>query len=387
MSIIIETERLILKPVQVSDAEAIFHFFTPNVTTYMYPAPAKAIDDTLQFINYSIKMREEQKEIVWVARLKYDDRFVGCMGLHKINTKTPELGIWIQEGLFGKKLGLEGMTEIVKYSRTNVVHDYLVYPVDRRNKASRNIPETLGGIYQNHYKKISQSGFELDIIEYFIYPTLPKNYKKEVILFQGDSITDCGRNRNDLYHLGDGYVSDLKESFPNQILINKGISGDRTEELMNRWDEDVIIHKPDILTLLCGVNDVWHYYHFGKPIDKETFKSNYIKLIEQTRSKLPQTMMALIEPFSFQIGAFHPTWRPMLDEFIEVVRMLAKTYDLPLIKMDDHMKSWEKTYGREALLGDGVHPTELGHQMIAHVLKPVLRDLVLKIQIKRNDNK
>lgn len=168
MSIIIETERLILKPVQVSDAEAIFHFFTPNVTTYMYPAPAKTIDDTLQFINYSIKMREEQKEIVWVARLKYDDRFVGCMGLHKINTKTPELGIWIQEGLFGKKLGLEGMTEIVKYARTNVVHDYLVYPVDRRNKASRNIPETLGGIYQNHYKKISQSGFELDIIEYFI---------------------------------------------------------------------------------------------------------------------------------------------------------------------------------------------------------------------------
>ena len=51
------------------------------------------------------------------------------------------------------------------------------------------------------------------------------------------------------------------------------------------------------------------------------------------------------------------------------------------------MKTWEKTYGKEALLGDGVHPTELGHQMIASVLKPVLRDLVLKIQINRKFEK
>lgn len=382
MAIQLETKHLILTPIQVSDAEAIFYFFNERITTYMYPAPAKTIDDTLAFIHGSIKLREEQKEIVWVGRLKYDDTFVGCFGLHHMDSRTPELGLWIQEGLFGKKLGFEGMSEIITYVRKNVPHDYLIYPVDRRNKASRNIPETWGGILKKTYLKTAQTGHELQIIEYWLYPELPKDFPKHVIIFQGDSITDCGRNRHDLSSLGDGYVKQLKPFFPNAQMINRGISGDRTEELIKRWKEDVISHQPDILSLLCGVNDVWHYYHFGKPIDQKTFESNYKKLIEMTLKQSPHTKIILIEPFSFSIGAFDASWRPMLDSFIHVVRDLAKAYQLPLIKMDEQMKTWEKTYGAEALLGDGVHPTELGHELIAKSLKPYLRDILLEIQEK-----
>ena len=383
MAIRLETKNLVLTPIQVSDAEAIFHFFTPKVTTYMYPAPAKTIDDTLQFINHSIKLREEQKEIVWVARLKYDDTFVGCMGLHNMNTRTPELGLWIQEGLFGKKLGLEGMSEIIAYARKNVPHDYLIYPVDRRNKASRNIPETWGGIFTKAYQKTAQTGNVLQIIEYWIYPELPKNTRQDLVVFQGDSITDCGRNRHDIESLGDGYVKALKPFFPNTTFINRGVSGDRTKELIKRWNKDVISLKPDVLSLLCGVNDVWHHYRFGKPIDQKKFEANYRKLIETTQKELPQTQIVLIEPFSFSVGAFDPSWRPMLDDFIQVVRKLAKEYHILSVKMDDLMKTWEKTYGAASILGDGVHPTELGHELIAHTLKPILRDILLEIQEKR----
>jgi lysophospholipase L1-like esterase/RimJ/RimL family protein N-acetyltransferase len=381
--ITLETERLILKPIQLSDAEAIFHFFTKEVTTYMLPAPAKKIEDTESFINSAIKAREAHEEIVWVARLKYDDTFVGCMGLHKMNTDTPELGLWIQEGLFGKKLGLEGIKGIVKYAREHVPHHYLIYPVDRRNISSRNIPETLGGIVKKHYPKESASGSVLDIIEYWIYPETPQDFKPLTVLFQGDSITDCGRNRHDLASLGDGYVYQLKQSLPMVNVINKGISGDRTAELLARWQDDVIAYQPDVLSLLCGVNDVWHYFNFGKPIDEETFESNYRKLIHMTKEQSPHTKMFLIEPFSFSIGAFDASWRPMLNSFINIVAKLAKEENLPLIHMDEHMKSWEKTYGAAALCGDGVHPTELGHQLMASVLKPVIRNLLLEIDLKK----
>lgn len=383
----LETKNLILTPVQVSDAEAIFYFFNERITTYMYSKPAKTIDDTLAFINHSLKLREEQKEIVFVGRLKYDDTFVGVFGLHHMDTRTPELGLWIQEGLFGKKLGIEGLSEVLSYARKNVPHDYFIYPVDKRNKASRNIPETLGGIYKKAYQKVSDSGNELQILEYWLYDELPKDYKHDLVIFQGDSITDCGRNRNDISSLGDGYVKALKPFFPNTKFINRGISGDRTEELMNRWKEDVISHQPDVLSLLCGVNDVWHYYHFGKPIDKQTFESNYKKLIEMTHKESPHTKIVLIEPFSFSIGAFDQSWRPMLEDFIHVVRQMAITYQLPLIKMDEHMKLWEKTYGAESLLGDGVHPSELGHELMAKTIKPYLKDILFEIQEKRLETK
>ncbi len=382
MNITLQTQNLVLKPIQLSDAEAIFHFFTPTVTTYMYPAPARTIQDTLDFIHASIKLREENKEVVWVARLKLDETFVGCMGLHHINTRTPELGVWIQEGFFGKKLGLEGMSEIIRFAREKVPHDYLIYPVDRRNYPSRNIPESFGGILKKTYQTTGRAGNVLDIIEYWIYPEHQDVITWPTFLFQGDSITDCGRNRSDLYSLGDGYVKQLKHEFPKVTFINKGVSGDRTEELINRWEYDVIAFQPDVLSLLCGVNDVWHYYHFGKPIDQETFEKNYRHLIETTQTKSPHTFIILIEPFSYNIGAFDPSWRPMLESFILTVRKLAKHYHLPIIHMDDYMQTWKKMYAQEDILGDGVHPSELGHRLMAHVIKPILRNHLLHIQEK-----
>ena len=382
-NLILETKNLILKPIEMSDAEAVFHFFNENVTKYMYPSPAKTIQDTYQFINHSMSLREQDKEIVWVARLKYDDTFVGCFGLHRKDTKTPEVGLWIQEGLFGKKLGIEGMTEVINFTKEYVTFEYIIYPVDRRNISSRNIPETLGGILTKTYKKKTESGKELDTLEYRFFKEIPKGYHQPVILFQGDSITDCGRNRHDFHSLGDGYVKELKPYFPLAQIINRGISGDRTVELIARWKEDVISHHPDVLLLLCGVNDVWHHFRYGKPMNLEMFEKNYRLLLDKTMKESLQTKIILIEPFSYNIGAFEASWRPMLLGMIHIVRKLAKEFDLTLIQMDDFMQEWAKHYPQEAILGDGVHPTELGHQWMAKVIKPVLREEILKIEEKR----
>ena len=90
----------------------------------------------------------------------------------------------------------------------------------------------------------------------------------------------------------------------------------------------------------------------------------------------------MIEPFSYNIGAFDPSWRPMLESFILTVRKLAKHYHLPIIHMDDYMQTWKKMYAQEDILGDGVHPSELGHRLMAHVIKPILRNHLLHIQEK-----
>ena len=378
---ILTTKRLVLTPIDISDAREIFHHFNHNVTTYMYPKPAVVIEDTMNFIHYSMKLREEGKEIVWVARLKENHEFVGCMGLHSMNTRTPELGIWIQEGLFGKHLGLEGMNGIIDYARKYVSHDYLVYPVDKRNFASRNIPETHGGIIKKSYQKIGASGNHLDIIEYWIYPETPHDYVFPTIVFQGDSITDCNRKRQLFYDLGDGYVEKLMHQLPNTVIINRGVSGDRTNELLVRWQEDVIWNQPDILSLLCGINDVWHFFKWNKFTSQEIFETNYRKLIEWTKHDLPHTQIVLIEPFGYPIGELEASWEPMIESFRQIVKKLSIEYQIMHIPMNEHMQTWKENYKMEDILPDGVHPSSLGHELMANVIKRSIRQMLMEYQL------
>jgi lysophospholipase L1-like esterase len=378
---ILTTKRLVLSPIDVRDATDIFHHFNANITKFMYPKPASVIEDTLDFIQYSNKLREEGKEIVWVARLKDTKEFVGCMGLHQMNTKTPELGIWIQEGMFGQHLGLEGMNEIITYARSHCTHDYLIYPVDKRNFASRNIPETHGGIIKKAYQKIGASGNHLDIIEYWIYPETPLNYRFPTILFQGDSITDCNRKRHIFYDLGEGYVSQIMPELKNAVILNRGVSGDRTNELLIRWQEDVIFHQPDILSLLCGINDVWHYFKWNKPTSPKIFEDNYRQLIEWVKRDSPQTHMVLIEPFGYPIGELEASWEPMIEALRHIVKRLANEYHLSHIPMNQYMQKWKDIYPMEMILPDGVHPSPLGHKLMANVIKKTMRQLLMEYQL------
>jgi len=168
-NIIIESDRLILKPIDVSFAEDIFREFTEEISVYMDPQPAKDINGVMDFINYSRKGLENGDNLQLVVIEKTSDVFLGCAGLHDIGTKDPELGIWIKKSAHGNKYGLETVSAIIDWAGKNIEFNYLRYPVDKRNYASRNIPEKNGGIIKREFKANNQNGVELDQVEYWIY--------------------------------------------------------------------------------------------------------------------------------------------------------------------------------------------------------------------------
>ena len=378
------TQRLLLVPISMKFKVDVFNNFNYEVTRFMMPKPAIDISETEAWIKSTIKKYEDKEEIVFAALLKDSHEFIGCMGLHHMDTDTPELGLWTKMSAHGHGYGIEGMKSIVEYAQTHLNIKYLIYPVDRKNFASRNIPETLGGIVKKAYKQINQSGIELDTIEYWIYSEDQIDTPYPIMLFQGDSVTDCNRNRRSLYDLGNGYVKKLLGMANNILLVNRGISGNRTNDLLARWKEDTIQVAPDFISILIGINEVWHHYKFGNVLTPQQYKENYIKLLEEVKKKLPETKILLIEPFAYPIGEYEPIWQNDLDEEIQMVRELAKTYADYFIPMQDVLNDYKKNYAMESILADGVHPTDLGHQLIAKEVAKVIKEFLIDYQLKHS---
>jgi acyl-CoA thioesterase-1 len=179
------------------------------------------------------------------------------------------------------------------------------------------------------------------------------------ILFQGDSITDAGRKSNNKESLGDGYamltaawLSALHPEY-NMKFYNRGISGNRIRDLKNRWKKDCVDLKPNLVSILIGVNDVnW------KETTTESFQSDYTTILEQTQQLKCQ--IVLLEPFLIQ----HKL-KEKLYKKIEVVRRLSEEYKTRLIPLNDiFMKACVKRDSSFWLIG-GTHPTLAGHALIA----------------------
>jgi [ribosomal protein S5]-alanine N-acetyltransferase len=168
--VVIETERLKLIPVSERYAKDIFKEFNSVVTVYMMPKPAEKIEETLEFIHSSQEKIKNGVDLVVVILDKQTGEFLGCAGLHRVNTETPELGIWTKVSAHGKGIGREAITGLYYWARENLTYKYIVYPVDKRNTSSRKIPESLGGVIEDEYQKTNMSGNVLDEVEYRIYP-------------------------------------------------------------------------------------------------------------------------------------------------------------------------------------------------------------------------
>ncbi len=168
--VVIESERLRLLPTDESYAPAIFETFTPEVTTYMFSRPPEHIDETLAFIRRARTEMTEGRALEVVVLLRESGEFIGHGGVPRANTEAPELGIWIKTAAHGQHYGREAVTALAGWAAANLRFRYLAYPVDRRNVASRKIPESLGGRIETEYEMGSQSGARLDIVEYRIYP-------------------------------------------------------------------------------------------------------------------------------------------------------------------------------------------------------------------------
>ena len=170
MSIEIETDRLLLKPISYDYVEDIFKEFTQEITKYMYPKPTETMEETKGILENSLKGLRAGNNLQMVILDKTNNEFIGRIGIDELDTLEPELGIWTKKSSHHNGYGLEAMTGLIEWAHNNIKFNYLKYPVDKRNLASRKIVEKNNGRILKEYKKIGMGGNELDEYEYWIYP-------------------------------------------------------------------------------------------------------------------------------------------------------------------------------------------------------------------------
>ena len=202
----------------------------------------------------------------------------------------------------------------------------------------------------------------------------------KTILFQGDSITDAGRSRTNDNERGLGYPNlvsaELGFKYPGEYkFINKGISGNRIVDLYARIKCDFINLKPDYLTILIGINDVWHEINDRNGVDNEKFFRVYCNLIEEIKTMLPDIRIFILEPFVLDACATTANYGIFRRETLmraESAKKAAEKYGLEFIPLQDKFDEAEKKAGAAYWLGDGVHPTAAGHELIARELTAAL---------------
>ena len=170
LELTIETDRLMLIPLSDKYKEDVFCEFTDEITTYMYPKPNESMEALEKHYEETREEMKKGEDYSFTVVDKETEEFIGRGGLHKPHTPTPELGIWIKKSAHGNGYGREVVTAVKKWADRNLQYEYIAYPVDKRNTASRKIPESLGGQIMKEYKQVNMAGKELDEVEYHLYP-------------------------------------------------------------------------------------------------------------------------------------------------------------------------------------------------------------------------
>ncbi|MEE4286307.1 MAG: SGNH/GDSL hydrolase family protein [Mariniphaga sp.] len=201
--------------------------------------------------------------------------------------------------------------------------------------------------------------------------------KGNTVLFQGDSITDAGREKekelpNNSRSFGSGYaflaasalMNDLAEL--NLTLYNRGISGNKVFQLADRWQKDCLGLKPDVLSILIGVNDYWHKRNGNYDGTVEVYENDFRALLQRTKKELPGIKLVICQPFYvLNTSAVDETWVEPMKEYQAVAKKMAKEFDaiwVPFQEVfDEAIKYAPATYWT----GDGVHPSMAGAQLMA----------------------
>ena len=204
--------------------------------------------------------------------------------------------------------------------------------------------------------------------------SLPKG---TTILFQGDSITDGGRDKknqiaNQQKALGAGYAwmaaSHLLIKNPqlNLTIHNRGISGNKVHQLANRWDKDCLDLKPDILSIMIGVNDIWHGLNGKYEGTVKTYEDDFLNLMERTRKALPKTQFVICEPFVLRCGAVNDKWFPEFDRYRAAARKVADQNNATFVPFQSMFDEAVQYAPPKHWAGDGVHPSSHGASLMAH---------------------
>nr|MBC7611996.1 SGNH/GDSL hydrolase family protein [Pseudopedobacter sp.] len=239
-------------------------------------------------------------------------------------------------------------------------------------------------------KKTSLAGLMAISLPEIVNAAIPSSTRlklvnSDIILFQGDSITDSGRKKDDSNYnnptsLGSGYVvqatGDLLLDYADKGLkiYNKGISGNKVYQLAERWDADCLQIKPNLLSILIGVNDYWHK-HDGKYNGTiEIYNNDFRGLLNKTKAALPQVKLIIMEPYALKgIKAVDDTWYPEFDEYRFAAKQIAKEFNAQFIPLQTVFDEAIKVAPGEYWSADGVHPTLAGAKLIAHAWTKVVK--------------
>ena len=190
------------------------------------------------------------------------------------------------------------------------------------------------------------------------------------ILFYGDSITDAGRSYDvqlPNQQLGRGYVSYaatrlFDEDLAAYDIYNRGVSGNRIVDLYARIKANCWNLEPDVLSILIGVNDVWHEVASQNGVELDRFENIYRLMLRETKERLPETKIMLCEPFVLLGSATEAAYDRFLEvkKYAEVVRKLADEFSATFVPLQAAFDDAGAKYGNAEILSDGVHPTLKG---------------------------
>lgn len=202
------------------------------------------------------------------------------------------------------------------------------------------------------------------------------------ILFQGDSITDAGRDKRNYRDLGQGYpkyaAEALREKFPDADFdfINFGISGNRTSQLFDRIYPDAIEFQPDVISILIGVNDIWHRYSKQRIATTDAqIALNYRSILERIKNET-NAKIVILAPFVLD-APDKDDLRNDLKTVLPIVRELAEEFADVYIPLDKHFAEALKEQP-EALYysADGVHPNDNGRMFIGRIYADAVSKLI-----------
>ncbi|MCH5197343.1 MAG: GDSL family lipase [Oscillospiraceae bacterium] len=199
----------------------------------------------------------------------------------------------------------------------------------------------------------------------------------KTFVFQGDSITDCGRSRSNDINRGDGYptlaAASIGYKYPGEFsFLNRGISGDRIVDLNARIKRDIINLSPDYLSILIGINDVWHEIGSRNGVSNSKYYKTYCDMIEEILVMCPGIKIFILEPFVLKASATKDNWGIFCRETrmrAESARAVAEKYGLYFVPLQEKFDKLCEKAPADYWLYDGVHPSAMGHQMIAESLE------------------
>ena len=206
----------------------------------------------------------------------------------------------------------------------------------------------------------------------------------KTFLFQGDSITDAGRDdeKQGLAGLGCGYAfllaSDIEKNCMDEVnFINRGKSGDRITDVYARIKEDIINLKPDYMSILIGVNDVSHELTMNCGVSSKKFRMIYGMLIDEIREALPGIKIIIMEPFVLKGVCTEKLWDEFSTEvgkLAEISRQIAEKYEFDFIPFQQKFNELSADGNTGYWSADGIHPTLAGHEVIKKELQKVVEN-------------